>query len=90
MRGPKPAGEIHDRTFFCGGKKGTPKEEWDKRSLYFKLPPGKKAIADSAYKGMPEKVTVALDGQSKEVKNFINHAKARGEVIIGDWRLIKF
>ena len=88
MRGPEPAGEMHDRTLFCGGTKDIPIEKWDKNSLYFMLPTGKKAIADSAYKGIPEKVTVALDGQPKEVKDFINGAKAREESY--HWRLATY
>ena len=79
MRGPEPAGEMHNRTMFCGGTKDQPESEWDDSALYFKLPPGKKAIGDSAYKGIPEKVTVALDGRSKRVRDFINRPKARQE-----------
>ena len=62
-----------------------PKEEWDDQSLYNQLPKGKKAIGDSAYKGIPKKVTIALDGHSKKVKDFINAAKARQESY--HWRL---
>ncbi|KAL7537796.1 hypothetical protein ACHAWF_011304 [Thalassiosira exigua] len=85
MNGPVPAGLVQDGTLFCGGNLNQPKQDWDKRALYFKLPPGKKAIADSAYKGIPEKVTVALDGQSKTAKDFLNAAKARQENY--NWRL---
>ena len=85
MQGPEPAGEMHGRTMFCGGTKDQPESELDNSALYFKLPPGKKAIGDSAYKGIPEKVTVALDGQSKRVRDFINRAKARQESY--HWRL---
>lgn len=85
MKGPIPAGAKHDRTVFCGGTKDEPKSLWDKSALYFQLPKGKKAIGDSAYKGLPDKFTVALDGHSKEVKNFINRAKARQESYF--WRL---
>lgn len=63
----------------------TPKEDWDKTALYFKLPQGKKGIGDSAYKGIPEKATVALDGQSKQTKDYINGSKARQESY--HWRL---
>lgn len=79
MKGPIPAGEMDDRTFFCGGTKKEPKENWDKSSLYFKLPEGKKAIGDSIYEGIPEKVTVVRRGQSKEVKDFLKRALARQE-----------
>ena len=79
MRGPNPAGKMHNRTAFCGGKKEQPKSEWDKSALYFQLPDGKKAIGDSTYKGLPDKVTVALNGHSKRARDFTNCAKARQE-----------
>jgi hypothetical protein len=85
MHGPVPAGGVHDRTLFCGGTQDVPQERWDNTSLYFKLPQGKKAIGDSAYKGIPEKVTITLDGHSRKVKGFINRAKARQENY--HWRL---
>ncbi len=88
MRGPEPAGAMHDRTFFCGGTQDMPKDEWDEASLYFKLPDGKKAVADDAYKGISEKVTVSLDGHSKQVRDFINRAKARQESY--HWRLASY
>lgn len=79
MSDPIPAGEKDDRTMFCGGTKKQPKEEWDKVALYSMLPKGKKAIGDSVYEGIPEKVTVVRKGQSKKVKSFLNRALARQE-----------
>ena len=79
MRGPIAAGEQNDRTLFCGGTKKEPEDEWDQSSLYFKLPAGKKAVGDSIYEGIPEKVTCVRNGQSKEVKEFLNRALARQE-----------
>ncbi|KAL7546907.1 hypothetical protein ACHAWF_014269 [Thalassiosira exigua] len=76
---------MQDRTLFCGGTLKQPKQDWDKRALYFKKPQGKKAIADGAYTEISEKVTVALDGHSKTAKNFINAVKARQESY--NWRL---
>eukprot|EP00984_Skeletonema_dohrnii_P017462 scaffold7958_cov80-Skeletonema_dohrnii-CCMP3373.AAC.3 len=79
-RGPFPPGKCHDKPIFCGAEnKDTPKEHWDRSALYFQLPPGKKAIADSAYEGLPEKVTVKRDGQQKEVIEFIDRAQNRQE-----------
>jgi hypothetical protein len=79
-RGPYPAGKYHDKTLFCGAEnKDTPKEEWDRSALYFQLPKGKKAIADSAYEGIPEKVTVKRNGQEKDVIDFIDRAQNRQE-----------
>lgn len=79
IRGPVPAGEMNDYTMFRGGTKNEKKEKMDKNALYFKLPDGKKAIGDSGYEGMPEKVTVTRDGQSKELKQFLGRAKNRQE-----------
>lgn len=79
-RGPFQPGKDHDKTIFCGAdNKDTPKHKWSRSALYFKLPSGKKAIADSAYEGIPEKVTVKRHGQSKEVNDFIDRAQNRQE-----------
>ena len=86
MRGPKPAGEMHDGTMFCGGPLNEPKETWDPEALYFKLLAGKKAIGDSAYKHIPEKVITFAN--SDEAKKIINRAKARQESY--HWRLKNF
>jgi len=74
-----PCGEMHDSTMFRGGTKTTKKKDLDKSSLYFKLPVGKKGIADSGYEGMPEKITVTRSGQSTELKKFLGRAKNRQE-----------
>ncbi len=79
MQGPIPAGKADDRTFFCGGSKKIPKESWDKSSLYFKIPNGKKAVGDKIYEGIPEKVTCVRHGQSKQVKEFLTRALVRQE-----------
>ena len=79
-RGPFKPGKNHDKTIFCGAKnKDTPKDQWDRSALYFQLPKGKKAIADSAYEGMADKVTVKRDGQDKAVIDFIDRAQNRQE-----------
>lgn len=81
-RGPFPAGDplvAHDGCFFRGGSLKKPKSEWDKNSLYFQIPDGKKAIGDSLYAGMPDKCTVALNGHNKVTRDLINLAKAREE-----------
>lgn len=77
MNGPVAAGEMHDSTLFRGGTKDVPKDRWDRSSLYFKLPAGKKAVADSAYKVASDKVTTVA--KSQESIDFINRAKARQE-----------
>ncbi|KAL7499474.1 hypothetical protein ACHAWT_007755 [Skeletonema menzelii] len=79
-RGPFPPGKHHDKPIFCGAEnKDTPREDWDRTALYFQLPEGKKAIADSAYEGIPEKVTVKRYGQDREVTEFIDRAQNRQE-----------
>ena len=70
---------MHDRTVFCGGNKDTAASDRDKSSLFFKIPVDKKAVGDSAYEGMPEKVLVRREGHSKETTDFINAALARQE-----------
>ena len=62
---------------FCGGKKDD--KILDKSALYHQLPKGKKAVADSGYEGMPEKVTITRHGQSKELKQFLGRVKNRQE-----------
>ena len=63
----------------------TPKDGWDRSALYFRLPKGKKAIADSAYEGIPEKVTVKRNGQEKEVTEFIDRAQNARNPIMLAW-----
>lgn len=80
IRGPFDA-STHDLTIFRGGKKGN-NDEWDQDSLYFAIPAGKKAIADSGYVGEADlggKVAVTRDTDSEELKRFKGRAKARHE-----------
>jgi hypothetical protein len=64
---------------FRGGTLDQPKSLWNKNSLYHKIPPGKKAIGDSLYGGMPDKCTVAVEGHNYLTQNMINRAKALQE-----------
>ena len=68
---------MHDGTMFRGGKKAD--KQLDKAALYHILPTGKKAIGDSGYEGMAEKVTITRHGQSKELKQLLGRAKNRQE-----------
>ena len=43
-------------------KKKQPKVEWNRNALYWKLPKGKKVVADSIYSGCPEKVMIKREG----------------------------
>ena len=77
IRGPEPAGKIQYGTMFRGGKKNDKGK--DESALYYQLPEGKKAIGDSGYDWMPEKVTVTRDGQSRDFQKFLGRAKNRQE-----------
>ena len=79
VNGPKPCGLAADSTMFRGGKKDDDEGDLDTTALYHMLPKGKKAIGDSGYEGMPEKVTITRDGQSKDLKQFLGRAKNRQE-----------
>ncbi len=43
-------------------KKKQPKAEWNRNALYWKLPKGKKVVANSICSGCPEKVMAKRDG----------------------------
>ena len=84
IRGPFKAGEQHDKTVYCGGTADIPIEKRNKNALYFKLPRGKKGVADSAYRAI-DNVTIKREGQTKEVQRFIDRALNRQESY--HWRL---
>ena len=80
-RGPYPA-SVHDITIYRGGKSDENKEDWEQNSLYFRtggaLPGGGgKGVGDSGYKGVPEKIIMTKDGQSKQLKEFLGRVKNR-------------
>jgi hypothetical protein len=77
MRGPFPA-SVHDMNVFRGGDRGD-KENWDRTSLYFKMPPGMRGVGDSGYGGEPEKITVSKSEHSKEMREFLARVKNREE-----------
>lgn len=79
MKGPIPAGEKHDITIFRGGKPEHGKDTWDKNSLYFKMPRGKKAVGDSGYGGEPKRVTISKPQHSPGLRMFLARAKNRQE-----------
>ena len=56
-----------------------PPETWDRDALLFQIPDGKRAIGDSAYEGLPEKVTVKRPGHSQDVFRFLDRAQNRQE-----------
>jgi hypothetical protein len=51
------------------------------------MPPGKKAIGDSAYDGI-KNVVVTRDGQTEKFEKFLGRAKNRGETL--HWKLKSF
>ena len=77
VRGPAKPGTEQDSVIFRGGGKND--KNLDKTALYPLLPPGKKAIGDSGYKGMPQKVTITRGKHSPEMKKFLARAKSRQE-----------
>lgn len=80
INGPYPAGKYHDKSLFCGAEsKDDPPDLWNRSALYFQLPDGKKAIGDSAYEGVPEKVTVKREGHPYNVFEFLDQAQNRQE-----------
>ncbi len=80
INGPYPAGLCHDKALFCGTKSmEEPPETWNRDALLFQIPDGKKAIADSAYEGLPEKVTVKRPGHTSNVFRFLDRAQNRQE-----------
>lgn len=59
INGPYPAGKYHDKSLFCGAKSmDDPQDTWNRDALLWRIPDGKKAIADTAYEGLHQKVTV--------------------------------
>ena len=54
-------------------------EAFDKIVLYHLFSVGKKAIGDSGYEGMPQKVTITRGKHSPEMKKFLARAKSRQE-----------
>ncbi|KAL7474875.1 hypothetical protein ACHAW6_002782, partial [Cyclotella cf. meneghiniana] len=48
-------------------------------ALLFQIPDEKKAIADSAYQGLPEKVTVKQPGHTANIFRFMDRAQNRQE-----------
>ena len=80
INGPYPAGKYHDKALFCGAESmDDTKDQWNQSSLYFRVPDGKKAIGDSAYEGIPEKVTVKRKGHPAHVFEFLDRAQNRQE-----------
>ena len=78
INGPFPAGGKHDLTVYRGGTKADGEKNWDKDALHAKMPPGKKAIGDSGYKGVSSVVTKSK-AHSEGFSEFIARAKNRQE-----------
>jgi hypothetical protein len=80
INGPYPAGERHDKAVFCGANSMEDHPDtWDKNALLHQIPERNKAIADSAYEGLSDKVTVKRPGHSQEVFTFVDRAQNRQE-----------
>ena len=82
---------AHDITIFRGGKTSESKDKWNKTALYFKVPDGKKVVADSAYQGEPSKVMTSNREYPKEVQTWLSDLLARGETLHKDlkaWNIL--
>jgi hypothetical protein len=79
VKGPVPHGVQQESIFFSRREKI--KKDLGKSALYYALPQGKRAIGDTGYEGVPEKVTITQGDQSRELKNFLDQAKNRQETL---------
>ena len=80
INGPYPAGKYHDKSLFCGAESmDDPQDTWNRDALLWRIPDGKKAIADTAYEGLHQKVTVKRPGHAVEVFRFLDRAQNRQE-----------
>jgi hypothetical protein len=80
INGPYPAGKYHDKALFCGAESmDDPQDTWNREALLWKLWEQQKAIADSAYEGLHEKVTTKRPGHTVEAFRFIDRAQNRQE-----------
>ena len=79
-RGPFPASAA-DITIFRGGTEREGRDNWNRESLYFALPPGKKVIADSGYSGEPNKILLQSRNHPKAMSRWVSQVKARGETM---------
>lgn len=79
--GPYPA-SASDITIFRGGTVKAGKDTWDRNALYFKLPQGKKLVADGGYGGEPDKILLqAKTGHPSDMNTWIGQVKARQETM---------
>jgi hypothetical protein len=65
LRGPFEAA-TDDISFFCGGKKEVPKEQWDQNALYFKIKEGEQIVGDSGYTGELSRIVVWRDEHTQK------------------------
>ena len=80
IRGPFPAGKYNDLSVFLGKEiKDQPKAEWNRDALYWKIPMGKKAVADGIYSGCPDKVMVKRFGHPAWVTEYLDRIQNRQE-----------
>jgi len=80
IRGPFPAGKYNDLSVFLGKEiKDQPKAEWNRDALYWKIPMGKKVVADGIYSGCPEKVMVKRFGHPAWVTEYLDRIQNRQE-----------
>jgi len=79
VNGPFMPGIEQDITVFRGGTVEEGKRKWKKSALYFRVPKGKKFIADKAYRGEPSKIAINSKEYPKEMRQWIAEVLARQE-----------
>ena len=72
-KGPVQRGVQQDSTCVCQGLKD--EKELDKTALYHTLSKEKRAIRHSVYEGIPWKVVITQEEQSRDPKKFIGRAR---------------
>ncbi len=71
---------------FRGRKAKDKKESANPNALIFKIPDGKRAVADSGMRGEPTKITTTRTGHAPETKAFLARAKSRQETLFARFK----
>jgi hypothetical protein len=71
---------------FRGRKAKDKQETADPNALIFKIPDGKRAVADSGMKGEPSKITTTRAGHAPETRRFLARAKSRQEALFARFK----
>ena len=92
IAGPFPASTSEIQRF--RGRKAKDKvDSANRNALIFKIPEGKRVVADSGMKGEPSKISTTRGGHAPETKHFFSRAKARQETLFKrfkDFHILKY